>query len=155
MKAKKTKTEKIIEHFTKRPGASVKEVAAKYGAAVPMVYKLRKRADGFSKLEKMTEVDYLDAGASPPKPKQPGRWPVTRVNMAQASKQAIAASLPERQAREFERRLAHARQTLIDQGIFADPMAVAKAEIDSRPENIAKMREAQRILNRQVSGAAA
>lgn len=44
MKAKKTKTEKIIEHFTKRPGASVKEVAAKYGAAVPMVYKLRKRA---------------------------------------------------------------------------------------------------------------
>lgn len=44
MKAKKTKTEKIIEHFTKRPGAPVKEVAAKYDAAVPMVYKLRKRA---------------------------------------------------------------------------------------------------------------
>ena len=44
MRAKKTKTEKIIEHFTKRPGASVKEVAAKFDAAVPMVYKLRKRA---------------------------------------------------------------------------------------------------------------
>jgi hypothetical protein len=44
MKAKKTKTEKIIEHFTKRPGANVKEVAAKFEAAVPMVYKLRKRA---------------------------------------------------------------------------------------------------------------
>ena len=44
MKAKKTKTEKIIEHFTKRPGANVKEVAAKYDAPVPMVYKLRKRA---------------------------------------------------------------------------------------------------------------
>jgi hypothetical protein len=44
MKAKKTKTEKIIEHFTKRPGADVKAVAAKFDAAVPMVYKLRKRA---------------------------------------------------------------------------------------------------------------
>lgn len=40
----KTKTEKIIEHFTKRPGADVKAVAAKFDAAVPMVYKLRKRA---------------------------------------------------------------------------------------------------------------
>lgn len=43
MKAK-SKTEKIIEHFTKRPGADVKAVAAKFDAAVPMVYKLRKRA---------------------------------------------------------------------------------------------------------------
>lgn len=39
-----TKTEKIIKHFTKRPGADVKEVAAKYDAAPAMVYKLRKRA---------------------------------------------------------------------------------------------------------------
>lgn len=39
-----TKTEKIIEHFTKRPGADVKAVAKKYKAALPMVYKLRKRA---------------------------------------------------------------------------------------------------------------
>ena len=36
MKAKKTKTEKILEHFTKRPGANVKEVAAKYDAPMPM-----------------------------------------------------------------------------------------------------------------------
>jgi len=43
MKAK-TKTEKIIDHFTKRPGANVKDVAAKFDTAVPMVYKLRKRA---------------------------------------------------------------------------------------------------------------
>ena len=43
MKAK-TKTEKIIEHFTKRPGAVVKDVAAKYEAPLAMVYKLRKRA---------------------------------------------------------------------------------------------------------------
>lgn len=39
-----TKTEKIIAHFTERPGADVKAVAKKYKAALPMVYKLRKRA---------------------------------------------------------------------------------------------------------------
>lgn len=60
MRTKKTKTEKIIDHFIKRPGADVKEVAAKYDAAVPMVYKLRKRAHATTEanmaLEEMIKV---------------------------------------------------------------------------------------------------
>jgi hypothetical protein len=39
-----TKTEKIIAWFIKNPNADVKKTAAKFKAAVPMVYKLRKRA---------------------------------------------------------------------------------------------------------------
>ena len=54
MKAK-SKTEKIIEHFTKRPGADVKAVAAKFDAAVPMVYKLRKRAHATTEANRALE----------------------------------------------------------------------------------------------------
>ena len=43
MKAK-TKTQKIIDWFIKHPSTDVKWVATKFDAAVPMVYKLRKRA---------------------------------------------------------------------------------------------------------------
>jgi hypothetical protein len=43
MKAK-TKTQKIIDWFVKHPSSDVKVVARKFDAAVPMVYKLRKRA---------------------------------------------------------------------------------------------------------------
>lgn len=43
MKAK-TKTQKIIDWFVKHPSSDVKVVAKKFDAAVPMVYKLRKRA---------------------------------------------------------------------------------------------------------------
>jgi len=38
-----TKTEKIIDYFNKRPDAKVKDVAAKFDAAIAMVYKLRKQ----------------------------------------------------------------------------------------------------------------
>lgn len=41
---KVTKTQKIINWFVKHPNAEVKTVAKKFDAAVPMVYKLRKRA---------------------------------------------------------------------------------------------------------------
>lgn len=41
---KVTKTQKIIDWFVKHPNAEVKTVAKKFDAAVPMVYKLRKRA---------------------------------------------------------------------------------------------------------------
>lgn len=55
-----TKTEKIIQYFTKRPGADVKTVAKKYKAALPMVYKLRKRAHATTEanmaLEEMLEM---------------------------------------------------------------------------------------------------
>jgi hypothetical protein len=44
MKAKQTKTQKIIDWFIKHPSSDVKVVAKKFDAAVPMVYKLRKRA---------------------------------------------------------------------------------------------------------------
>jgi hypothetical protein len=44
MKAKQTKTQKIIDWFVKHPSSDVKVVAKKFDAAVPMVYKLRKRA---------------------------------------------------------------------------------------------------------------
>lgn len=55
-----TKTEKIIAHFTKLPGADVKAVAKKHKAALPMVYKLRKRAHATTEanmaLEEMLEM---------------------------------------------------------------------------------------------------
>jgi hypothetical protein len=41
---KVTKTQKIIDWFIKHPSSDVKVVAKKFDAAVPMVYKLRKRA---------------------------------------------------------------------------------------------------------------
>jgi len=41
---KVTKTQKIINWFVKHPSSDVKVVAKKFDAAVPMVYKLRKRA---------------------------------------------------------------------------------------------------------------
>jgi len=41
---KVTKTQKIIDWFVKHPSSDVKVVAKKFDAAVPMVYKLRKRA---------------------------------------------------------------------------------------------------------------
>lgn len=39
-----TKTEKIFQHFMRSPKADVKKTAAKFKAAVPMVYKVRKQA---------------------------------------------------------------------------------------------------------------
>jgi len=60
-----TKTEKIIDHFIKRPNAKVKDVAAKFDAAIAMVYKLRKRVH-----ETNTRLEELLAIPDMPEPKK-------------------------------------------------------------------------------------
>lgn len=92
MKAK-SKTEKIIEHFTKRPGADVKAVAAKFDAAVPMVYKLRKRAHATTEanmaLAELQEPVNVARNADFDKPNAGRKITLSRAQVAIANKMGI------------------------------------------------------------------
>ena len=61
MKAK-TKTQKIIDWFIKHPATDVKWVATKFDAAVPMVYKLRKRAMNTETVNEALKDVFTNAG---------------------------------------------------------------------------------------------
>ena len=77
MKAK-TKTQKIIDWFVKHPSSDVKVVAKKFDAAVPMVYKLRKRAMDTDVVNKALE----DMLKMPPMPEP-------RIYSAQTNKDTV------------------------------------------------------------------
>lgn len=88
-----TKTEKIIKHFTKRPGADVKEVAAKYDAAPAMVYKLRKRAHATTEanmaLEELQEPVKVARNADFEKPNAGRKITINAAQVAMAKNMGI------------------------------------------------------------------
>lgn len=106
-------------------------------------YKLVKRKDGFSKLEKMTDADYRASGTQP-------RQKTTVASAGSAREAALERSIAESEKRQaaIQSKLDDLKRQLAEQ----DPGGYLASD-ESSPEKLRQLEQARRTLMQQAGGA--